>query len=70
MIYVVDHIQGHRFGYNRPEQRRWARHHPQCAGKFQSPIAIYSSKVINMQRIYIKFINTYKHAYYTAKLKL
>lgn len=35
-----------RFGYSRAEQRRWAKHHQQCAGKYQSPIAIFSSKTI------------------------
>lgn len=41
---------GHRFGYTVPEQRRWARHHQECAGKYQSPIAIYSSKVCEQSK--------------------
>ncbi|XP_055641079.1 carbonic anhydrase 7 [Toxorhynchites rutilus septentrionalis] len=36
----------HRFGYTKPEQRRWSKAHESCAGKHQSPIAITSSKAI------------------------
>lgn len=43
----------HRFGYTRPEQRRWSRAHEQCAGKHQSPIAISIGRAtpINMPAI-------------------
>ncbi|XP_055699470.1 carbonic anhydrase 2 [Phlebotomus papatasi] len=38
----------HRFGYTQAEQRRWAKKHGYCAGKYQSPIAINSRKAIHL----------------------
>lgn len=46
LSYITVTSAGHRFGYTRPEQRRWSRRHLQCAGKYQSPIAVYSHRAI------------------------
>ncbi|XP_053680127.1 carbonic anhydrase 2 [Anopheles nili] len=37
-------VHGHRFGYSKPDQRRWSKAHQSCAGKHQSPIAISSHR--------------------------
>lgn len=39
-------VSGHRFGYSKPDQRRWSKAHQSCAGKHQSPIAISSSRAV------------------------
>ncbi|XP_058446942.1 carbonic anhydrase 7-like [Malaya genurostris] len=46
----------HRFGYTRPEQRRWARAHQSCAGKHQSPIAVSSSRAISLNMPAIELV--------------
>lgn len=37
-------LSGH-FGYSRTDQKRWALKYPECAGNYQSPVAIVTEKV-------------------------
>ncbi|XP_058825192.1 carbonic anhydrase 7 [Topomyia yanbarensis] len=53
IAWSADH---HRFGYTRPEQRRWARAHQSCAGKHQSPIAVASSRAIALNMPAIELV--------------
>ncbi|KAL1378725.1 hypothetical protein pipiens_003924 [Culex pipiens pipiens] len=46
----------HRFGYTKPEQRRWSKSHESCAGKHQSPIAISSGRAISLNIPAIEFV--------------
>uniref|UniRef100_U5ESR7 Carbonic anhydrase n=1 Tax=Corethrella appendiculata TaxID=1370023 RepID=U5ESR7_9DIPT len=47
---------GYRFGYSKPEQRRWMRNHGSCAGKYQSPISIHSGRSISINMPAIEFV--------------
>lgn len=49
-------VSGHRFGYTKPEQRRWSKAHESCAGKHQSPIAIISGRAISLNMPAIEFV--------------
>ncbi|XP_055544276.1 carbonic anhydrase 7 [Wyeomyia smithii] len=46
----------HRFGYTKPEQRRWARAHQSCAGRHQSPIAISNNRAIPLNMPAIELV--------------
>lgn len=49
-------VSGHRFGYSKPEQRRWSKSHESCAGKHQSPIAVTSSRAIPLSMPAIEMV--------------
>ncbi|XP_055385120.1 carbonic anhydrase 2-like [Condylostylus longicornis] len=65
---ISNSIGDHRFGYNRPDQRRWSKKHNHCAGKMQSPIALSTSRAIPIPMPAIEFVGY--HNLLPAPLKL